>query len=579
MNSLCLHITNGDPELRLVPIHIFTVVAYTSLPGEGATRVINAMSYLQNVSQEEFRFDGFIRTLSRDCQALIVTDEKNIGARSRLSALILDGMLFINAILDNLDDHEVRIHIRNQLFRRPLRGAVKELRDNKCLLDETLTHQFELFDGLLQVDSDWLMEQYTSALPSKNLSSARDLFEILMESVKGTDGTQAITQLLQHILCVRADASVRTRYIRFLDVTLESLLFKGKGLDPDFCASPVPYLTFSQLEQLLNTAEVDRLKHDNLRMQFQMTNLEEEKKMIIERQVKHIAELEHEMTRINSELTLSKGQLKKDSMAIRDELETIIASLKKELDDERERSKVLENQLHFLKCNYDEVKSPKLADIDTDNATGKLQDKICVAPVTIPLPPPLPPPKTAPPPPPPPVPVGSKLAPPSPSDGIMPADSGTLQLYPTPSSKLKAMQWKKILPKDIPGTLWEMIDMTIFDGRVDFKLVDRLFERQPGTFTDGIAERMKGSIIDRIITRDSKTHIAIPLKRDNLQNDERCLANALERMDEQIFTQQLCAPFRKSFWRKDEGPNGDEIPLIDDEVVRANAGLISIIIL
>lgn len=307
------------------------------------------MSYLQRTLEEESRFDTFIKAMAMDCRELrrawkaASSNGQTIMGSDRLLSAVVDGLIFINAILDNLDDYELRIHIRNQLCRRPFRVEFEALRE---INEPAIVRQLDVFTALLQTDAEWLMEQY--ARQPKSFINARDLFEVLLESVKGTEGVAALTQFLQHILCVRADASVRGRYIRFLDATLATVLLAGKGLDPDFCSCPVPYLSFKELDRLLNTAEVDALRQENLRLQFQMTSLQDNHRLVIEEQASSITTLRARLTELTTQLEGTRKQSKQDSEAAKRELEALNETLKNDLSKAQERIAQLEAQVFHL---------------------------------------------------------------------------------------------------------------------------------------------------------------------------------------------------------------------------------------
>lgn len=347
-----MHTTSSDVELKLIPVHIFTVIAYTS-PPETASRIINSMSYLQRTLEEESRFDTFIKSMAMDCRELrrawkaASASGQAITVSDRLLSVAVDGLIFINAILDNLDDYELRIHIRNQLCRRPFRAEFEALRE---IHEPAIVRQLDVFTALLQTDAEWLMEQY--ARQPKSFINARDLFEVLLESVKGTEGAATLTQFLQHVLCVRADASVRSRYIRFLDATLATVLLAGKGLDPDFCSCPVPYLSFKELDRLLNTTEVDALRQENLRLQFQMTGLQDNHQLVLEEQASSITALRAQVADLTTQLEGTRKQSKQDSEATKKELESINDALRDELLGAQGKIVQLEAQVRLAQGSF-----------------------------------------------------------------------------------------------------------------------------------------------------------------------------------------------------------------------------------
>jgi hypothetical protein len=92
LNSLSLFIT--DEESKLIPLNILTAVAYTSSSANAVQKILSAMSYRQRIIDEENRFETFIRMLAMDCQE----DNDDLS--------ILDSFIFINALLENIEDVE-----------------------------------------------------------------------------------------------------------------------------------------------------------------------------------------------------------------------------------------------------------------------------------------------------------------------------------------------------------------------------------------------------------------------------------------------------------------------------------------
>ncbi len=63
------------------------------------------------------------------------------------------------------------------------------------------------------------------------------------------------------------------------------------------------------------------------------------------------------------------------------------------------------------------------------------------------------------------------------------AEGRAVPIYPRQRTKVKAMQWKKILPKDLKDTIWLGIDLCAFEGKVDFDRIDELFAVAPATLS------------------------------------------------------------------------------------------------
>lgn len=575
-----------EPEYRLIPIHILTVIAYAQ-PETTLAMIIAGMSYLQHKKEEDYRFDSFLKGLSRDFQRM-TSDEVSVEVISKSRSAMVDGIIFINALLENIDDVEVRIHIRNQLFRRPIRAHLEGLRNCR---DLTITRQLDAFQVLLENDAEWLMQYWGKS--SKLFMSARDLFDVLEESFKGShEGTAPLAQLFQHLLCIRADASVRARYVKFLDCTLETLLIASKGIDPDFCAAPVPYLNANELDRLLNTKEIDALRQENLRLKFQMASLEDQGKLDSSTSELTIANLSLQVKSLQEQLNVSMQQSQSVITSKAQESELHIVTLNKELEQARTKTSELEKELLGLKkvgtvnvelasptmtkispcelIDFSDSKtdSPTIKRLETPalNDTGSTTPSLPATPTRA---------KVSAPPPPPPLPRLAHATPPPP----LPPSSAAAKVsgpsappspYPTSNKRLKAMQWRKLFPRDIGGSLWEGYNTKIFQDKIPFQEIDRLFAIDKEGDAPAANQTIFKStgpleVIRNILTVENKMMISILLGKGH--HDELEFAKALEEMDERRFSPGLCAQLRKCFW--DIGKDGTERPLLDDEAVKS----------
>lgn len=429
----------SDPNHFLIPLNIFTVAAYSNPPG-AVHNILNAMGYLQHVLEEDNRFDSFIRMMTIECRVIRGLTPERSGKSLNI---VVDGLIFINALLDNLEDYEVRIHVRNQIYRRPLRAQFETLRD---LCDPAISRQLDIFAALLQTDAEWIMTYYSR--PAKEFLCPLDLFNAVIDSLKESDseGIVALSNLLQHFLMIRADASVRTRYIRLLDKTLEQILLMGKGVDPDFTSSPTPYFTAQELERILNTREVDALREETMRLKFQMSRLEEDRKGLLEKELQDKVRLSEEVNLLRSQLEESQAKTVREVEQLQSKAVSFKSEASEALEREKERVKRLEEELNKLRPNpQSQLLSPTMSKIEPDLDTtskpsnslldelklGKTKldtksDSITASmtrlekdligltlndTISLPLPLPLP---LSPPPPPPPLPATKSAAPPPP---------------------------------------------------------------------------------------------------------------------------------------------------------------------
>jgi hypothetical protein len=114
-------------------------------------------------------------------------------------------MLLVIAIIQVMDDLELRIHVRNQLNVCGLQRIIEKI---KTFNNDHINRQLQAFKSMLESDSDDMMEIYNDSVLS-DLTDPRDVFECILASVEGTRGYEFFLSALQHLLFVRDEGEVR----------------------------------------------------------------------------------------------------------------------------------------------------------------------------------------------------------------------------------------------------------------------------------------------------------------------------------------------------------------------------------
>lgn len=126
-----------------------------------------------------------------------------------------------------------------------------------------------------------------------------------------------------------------------------------------------------------------------------------------------------------------------------------------------------------------------------------------------------------------------------------------------PTIKLKVMQWKKLAPREIPGTLWETVDVSKISGLVQLDEINRLFAapKQSNAVTLSLITPLQedkdedegsvSAILKGLLTVEEKMMVSIVLNK--VPYDESELAEALQRMDDSIFGPGLASRLRRIF--------------------------------
>lgn len=255
---------------------------------------------MQKSVGEECRFDRLLRIMARECK-LLRGSAKDGGAvlLEKSLSFVVDGLIFINALLDNLDDIEIRLHVRNQLYRRPFRSEFDLLSQ---IGDEAIERQRSAFLELLYADGEAFMVQYKR--PASVFSNPTELFSLLLDSFEeGTEGRIALISILQHITAIRGEDGVRGRYIKLLDRTLEQVLLSNRGLDPDFASCPTPYFTTEEVERILNTSVSEQLRKERDSLANSLLVVQGEKEGLAEESERKVEELAARLSALEEKCT------------------------------------------------------------------------------------------------------------------------------------------------------------------------------------------------------------------------------------------------------------------------------------
>lgn len=178
-------------------------------------------------------------------------------------------MILANAIINVVEDPEIRIHLRNQMNASGLERIMEKMNE---LCDEHVDRQVREFKALAESDQDEIMEMYHEHVLSDQ-NDPRDVFECILSSVEGTRGYDFFLSCLQHLLLVNnEETGLKSRYFQIIDNLVAQVVLDHKGLADDFSAdytTTVQHLInkFADQDQLKTTLEDIKdlqLSHDDL---------------------------------------------------------------------------------------------------------------------------------------------------------------------------------------------------------------------------------------------------------------------------------------------------------------------------
>lgn len=187
-------------------------------------------------------------------------------------------MILVNAIINVVDDPEIRIHLRNQMTASGLERIMEKMNE---LCDEHVDRQVREFKSLAENDQDEVMEMYHEHVLSDQ-NDPRDVFECILSSVEGTRGYDFFLSCLQHLLLVNSEESgIKSRYYQIIDNLVAQVVLDHKGLADDFSAD---YTTTVQ-HLISKFADQDQLKatlEDIKELQQNYDELERERDLLRE---------------------------------------------------------------------------------------------------------------------------------------------------------------------------------------------------------------------------------------------------------------------------------------------------------
>ncbi|KAK5897072.1 hypothetical protein CesoFtcFv8_010167 [Champsocephalus esox] len=320
------------------------------------------------------------------------------GMRNHNIALKGGCMQLINALISRGEELDFRIHIRSELLRLGLRELLTEVRK---IENEELRVQLTVFDEQAEDDSEDLKARLDDI--RIEMDDVREVFEILVNTVKDSKGETHFLSMMQHLLLVRNDYLARPQYYKLIDECIAQVVLHRNGADPDFKCRSIGFNIEGLIDNMVDQTKVET---------SEAKASELEKKLDAELTSRH--ELQVELTKL-------EGDYEQKLQDLSQEKEQLANS---KLDREKE-NQGLQLQLGTLQQQIEKLSK------DLEEA------KTRVVTVTVPVPTPgLPPPPPAPPlpgqnagmphpPPPPPLPgqtgmLGAPPPPPLPGQACIP---------------------------------------------------------------------------------------------------------------------------------------------------------------
>ncbi|XP_011608876.2 protein diaphanous homolog 1 isoform X2 [Takifugu rubripes] len=138
-------------------------------------------------------------------------------------------MQLINALISRGEELDFRIHIRSELQRLGLRKLLGEV---KSIENEELRVQLTVFEEQAEDDSYDLKARLEDV--RIEMDDVREVFEILVNTVKDSKAENHFLSLMQHLLLIRNDYLARPQYYKLIDECIAQIVLHKNGADPDF---------------------------------------------------------------------------------------------------------------------------------------------------------------------------------------------------------------------------------------------------------------------------------------------------------------------------------------------------------
>ncbi|KAF9582185.1 hypothetical protein BGW38_000535, partial [Lunasporangiospora selenospora] len=238
ISALCFSVTSPQLQTRKLAVEVLTFLCYCEVP-MGHRLVLEGLDQMQEYWKESARFDAWMRILENTIDGRgrfgtmvgMSEDLKKTGAQdSQVIEYVLSNVVFVNALLQVVDDIELRVHLRSQLTTSGLTRIVSKMRNlNHDLIDR----QLNIYEDEAENDYDDMVEFYNHQI-LHDMSDPYDVFHALLRSVESTRAYDFFLSLLQHMLLIREEGDLRIRYFQLMDAIITQVVLDRRGITDGF---------------------------------------------------------------------------------------------------------------------------------------------------------------------------------------------------------------------------------------------------------------------------------------------------------------------------------------------------------
>ncbi|KAG0365393.1 hypothetical protein BGZ54_006556 [Gamsiella multidivaricata] len=261
ITSLCFSITSPHLQTRKLVVEVLTFLCYCEVP-MGHKLVLNGLDQVMEYWKESARFDAWMRILENTIDGRgrfgtmvgMSEDLKKTGTQdNHLIEYVLSNVVFINALLQVIDEIEYRMHLRSQLTTSGLTRIVSKMR---CLNHDLIDRQLNIYEDEAENDHEDMVEFYNQQI-LQDMSDPYDVFHALLRSVESSRAYDFFLSLLQHMLLIREEGDLRTRYFQLMDAIVTQVVLDRRGITDNFDQK----LGISVNQLMGKLVDQDRLNH------------------------------------------------------------------------------------------------------------------------------------------------------------------------------------------------------------------------------------------------------------------------------------------------------------------------------
>ncbi|KAG0304695.1 hypothetical protein BGZ98_005170 [Dissophora globulifera] len=261
ITSLCFSITSPQLQTRKLVVEVLTFLSYCEVP-LGHKLVLQGLDQVAEYWKESARFDAWMRILENSIDGRgrfgtlvgMSEDLKKSGTQdSHLIEYVLSNVVFINALLQVVDEIEFRMHLRSQLTTSGLTRIISKMR---ALNHDLIDRQLNIYEDEAENDHEDMIEFYNHKI-LHDMSDPYDVFHALLRSVESSRAYDFFLSLLQHMLLIREEGDLRIRYFQLMDAIITQVVLDRRGITDNFDQK----LGISVNQLVSKLVDQDRLTH------------------------------------------------------------------------------------------------------------------------------------------------------------------------------------------------------------------------------------------------------------------------------------------------------------------------------